>query len=346
MGILPELLPLFKPLTVLIGPAPLFYLYRAWKSNAASVQRRRQRLPTQASLSILILIILSFVYASLIFFGRSENIFYLTKSRFVAQPSVLQNRLSRIRPQTESDQILLERLATSLSERLSYAVYGPAPLVHCTWCLREHTDAMGSVIVGDDRMYLIFSLPQIISPYLIHAFILGILTTRFLTSAKVSRDLRIYLSYALGLLLAAELWVRATFDTTRNSSANGLSDVIWLHWDLHSFRYTVLTILCLMHAGIVYIVETGCVVLPPAMEDRVFQIGVIAENIAQRMRLSRIVRSVVMRKPEWREKVQRWWDRQRVRERPAVSEEITMKWEAEASGWINSILKIEEEREQ
>jgi hypothetical protein len=194
-------------------------------------------------------------------------------------------------------------------------------------------------------MYFIFSLPQIISPYLFHAFILGVTTTPFFATSHASRDLRIYLSYVLGLLLAAELWILATFDATVNSSAHDLNAVIWLHWELHSFRYTALSIVSLLHAGVVYVIETGWVVLPPSTKDRLFQLGAIEEGVGQRIRLARTARGVVMRKPEWRAKLERWWNNQRVNEPPEIPEEIKRKWEGEARDWVDGIMKIEEEKD-
>ena len=343
MGILPLLFPLLKPLTILIGPAPLFYVYRSWQSKPASVQQHRRPLPIQSFRATVLLGIASVVYICIYLLG-TENIFSLTSTRFVTPPSVIQSRLARLRLLTQEDQILLDRLGTSLSERLNYAIYGPTPLTHCTWCQITRTDVNGQITVGDATMYLLFSLPQIISPYLIHAFILGATTTPFLTSSQISRDLRTYMSYVLGLLLAAELWTLATFDGNVNSSANELRDVIWLHWDLHSFRYIALSMTSLAQAAMIYVVETGLIVLPPSMEDRLSQIGVVGENVAQRMRLARTVRRVIMRDSEWRLRSIRWWDKQQIPERPEIPEEVKVKWETDARNWVDGMIKIEDEQ--
>jgi hypothetical protein len=191
-------------------------------------------------------------------------------------------------------------------------------------------------------MYLLFSLPQIISPYIIHAFILGVTTTPFLTSSQISRDLRTYLSYVLGLLLAAELWILATFDSNVNSSVQELRDVIWLHWDLHSFRYTALSITSLVQAVIIYVVEAGLIVLPQSMEDRLVQMGVAGENIMHKIRLARTVRKATMKNPEWRIRSLQWWDKQRSPERPAIPEEVKVKLETDARNWVDMMIKIEE----
>lgn len=343
MGILPLLLPLLKPLTILVGPAPLFYLYRSWQSNPASLQRNRHPLPPQSFVAIVILCITFLAYVC-IYLLNTENVFSITNTRFVTPPSVIHTRLTRIRPLTQEDQILLDRLGTSLSERLNYAIYGPTPLTHCTWCQITRTDVNGQITIGDATMYFLFSLPQIISPYLIHAFILGATTTPFLTSSQISRDLRTYMAYVLGLLLAAELWILATFDSNVNSSAHELRDVIWLHWDLHSFRYMALSMTSLVQSVIIYVVETGLIMLPPSMEDVLFKIGVVGENVAQRMRLARTVRGVVMKNSEWRVQSIRWWDKQRSPERPEIPEEVKVKWETDARNWVDGMIKIEEEQ--
>lgn len=342
MGILSQLIPLVKPLTVLIGPAPIFYLYRSWQSIPTSLQNVRRPLPRPSLISITILLVASLLYLGVALLGRSENIFYLTNSRFVVPSSVLQTRLAKLRPLTPNDHTLIERLATSLSERLNYAVYGPTPLINCGWCLSKQVQQPNDpVAIGEATYYLLFSLPQLITPYLFHAFILGATTTPFLTSTQTTRNLRTYVSYVLGLILLAELWILITFNGNTNAAAHELKDVEWLHWDLQSFRYTCLAIISVLQAGIVYTFDTGMVVLPPSETDKMFQLGLIQENIAQRMKLARTVKGVVMQNPEWREKVEKWWESQRVGN-VEIPEELRLQWETEARRWVDGLIQIEQ----
>jgi hypothetical protein len=278
------------------------------------------------------------VYLAISLFGGSENIFYLTNARFITPSNVLSARLAKLRPLTQEDNILIDRLSTSLAERISYAIYGPGPLTHCTWCLTTHNEA---AIQGDATMYLLFSLPQIVSPYLVHAFLLGVTTTPFLAGGYITRNMRVYVSYLLGLAIATEIWILLTFDGTVNASATTLREVNWLHWDLFSFRYMSLAIISLFHAVVVYLLDTGFVVLPAAMEDRLFQLAAMEENINQRMRFTRIVKSVVMKKETWRSKVESYWDNQRGNV-PDVPEEIKSTWEPEARKWVDGMIKFEE----
>lgn len=346
MGFLPLFIPLLKPLTVLIGPVPLFYLYHFWQTIPPSIQRRRRPLPIQSLVAIIILAFSSLLYFCIFSLGNSENIYYLTKARFITSPSILQTRLSKFRLLTADDQILLERLATSLSERLNYAKFGPNPLTHCAWCLMTRNEPTGSITLGDATMYLIFSLPYLAWPYLFHAFILGVTTTPFLTTVQFSRDMRVYLVYVLGLILAAEVWILVTFDGNVNSSAYELQDVIWLHWDLNSFRYSALAVVSGLHAMIIYVVETGWMVLPPSTNDRLFQIGTIGENVGQRTKLARAIRGVVMQNAEWRQTVERWWDKQRILERPEIPDDFRTRWAPEARKWVDGMIKLEEEQGQ
>jgi len=344
MRILPQLTPLLKPLTILIGPAPLFYLYRSWQSTPSAAPHQRRPLPPQSLIAIIILLITSVVYIWTLLLGGSENVFYLTQSRFVTPTSVLQSRLAKIRTISDNDQILIDRLSTSLSERINFATIGPTPLIHCAWCQSPHKDAVTNttISIGDANMYILFYLPQIIAPYIKYAFLLGITTTPFLALSQTCRDLRVYLSYALGLALAAEIWILATFDATVNSSAHDLRDVTWLHWDLHSFRYTCLTMICILHALIIYVIETAWVVVPPSEEERMFQVSVVGENVVQRMRLTRTVREVIMRSVEWRLRGERWWERRRERETdvPEVSATLKRKWQLEAQNWVDAKIKF------
>ena len=153
-----------------------------------------------------------------------------------------------------------------------------------------------------------------------------------------------YISYALGLVLAAEVWILATFDGTVNSSAHELRDVIWLHWDLHSFRYAALAIISIVHAIIIYVIETAWVVVPPSEEERLFKVSMISENVAQRMRLARTVREVIIKTGEWRQKVEKWWDKQRgkIEEVPEIPLELRQKWEMEARNWVDAKIKFDQ----
>jgi hypothetical protein len=192
-------------------------------------------------------------------------------------------------------------------------------------------------------MYLLFSIPQIVAPYLLQAFLLGITTTPFLSLSQTCRDLRVYISYALGLALAAELCILATFDGTVNSSAHELGDVVWLHWDLHFLRYAVLAVISIGQAVIIYVIETAWVVLPPTEEERLFQVSMMEENVVQRMRLARTVREVVMKNGTWRQRAEKWWEKQRVGsgDVPEVPEEVKRRWEEEARSWVDAKIKFD-----
>src|SRR5579859_5619491 len=268
MGIIPLLFPILKQFGILVGPAPLFYLYRSWQSLPASVPRNRYSLPATSLLAIVILLFASLVYLTISLFGGSENIFYLTNARFITPSNLLSARLSKLRPIQQDDNLLIERLSNSLAERINYSIYGPGPVTQCTWCLTTQNE---SGTQGDATMYLLFSIPEIISPYLIHAFILGVTTTPFLATGYVTRNMRVYVSYLLGLAMATEIWILLTFDGTVNASATNLREVVWLHWDLFSFRYISLAVISLLHAFVVYFLDTGFIVIPPAIEDRLFQ---------------------------------------------------------------------------
>jgi len=344
MGIFSQLLPLVKPLSILIGPAPIFYLFRSWQSIPASARKgQRRSLPKSSLVSVTILSIVCLIYLCNALFGESENIYALTQARFKTSVTVIQSRLSRIRNLTTEDHILLERLATSLSERLNYAIYGPKPLIECSWCLSPYEQPNSpSILLGESMMYILYPLPQIISPYLFHAFILGLTTTPFLTSTQITRALRVYLSYALGLTLAAELWILATFDITSNSSANELREVTWLHWDLHFFRYIMLFLIAVVHAGLLYIVDAGLFPLPATKDDRILHLSNIAETVTARLKLTRAIRIVVLRNPVWRDRMERWWRKRNV-EKVEIPEDVQRKWETEARVWVDGMIQIKEE---
>jgi hypothetical protein len=96
-----------------------------------------------------------------------------------------------------------------------------------------------------------------------------------------------------------------------------------------------------LQAGFVYAFDTGMIVLPPSETDRIFQLGLIQENVAQRMKIARTVRDVVMQNPEWRAKVEKWWDNKRV-ENVEIPEELRQQWEADARRWVDGMIQIEQ----
>jgi hypothetical protein len=314
-------------------------LYRTWQSSPPVISPQRRPLPGKSLVAISLLLGTALLYLAILLFLAPENVFWTTNTRFAASSSIIHTRLQKLRALTKDDLALLDRLATSLSERLNYAIHGPLPLTYCTWCQVPIKDQ--TFTLGDGTMYLLFSVPSIVTPYLFHAFILGFATTPFVTQTKITRDLRVYIAYALGLILAAELWILLTFDGNVNSSANQMGEVVWLHWDLYSFRFGCLAVISAVHAALIYIFETGWVVLPGSKEDRLLQIGTLAETVGTRIALARAVRRTVMR-GTWRERVLGWWDKQRVDEQTEVPEEVRERWTREARQWVDGILKFEE----
>ena len=86
------------------------------------------------------------------------------------------------------------------------------------------------------------------------------------------------------------------------------------------------------------------IALPLSTEDKMFQISLFADTVSQRINLARRIRSVVMLKDAWRERVLRGWRlKGGIPEQDGIPEELTRKWKGEARAWVDNILKIEEE---
>jgi hypothetical protein len=95
---------------------------------------------------------------------------------------------------------------------------------------------------------------------------------------------------------------------------------------------------------IIFVIETGTIVLSPATEDKLFQIGIIGENVGQRIKLARTVRGVVMKNSEWRARNVRWWGKQQRPVEEEIPDEVRKKWEVDARTWVDGMIKIEEEQ--
>ena len=94
---------------------------------------------------------------------------------------------------------------------------------------------------------------------------------------------------------------------------------------------------------IIYVIETAWVTLPPSEEERLFKVSNVNENVAQRIRLARTVREVSMKNGKWRQRVDKWWDKQRGKNEdvPEIPLEVRQKWEAEARSWVDAKIIFE-----
>ena len=182
-----------------------------------------------------------------------ENIIASTGSRMVTSGSVIETRLAAARPLTSVDQTLLG-LFRSQSARILYTLFGPKPLVECTWCERGEDNHL------DRTLLLWYSLPAIAMPYLCQLVIVGLATV----ASTTPRALRFYASLCTVLAGLWEFYTLATFDLTRNAATVDPRQVHWVHWTLSVQRNIGFAVVQLAMAAVIYLTASGLVRFKPA----------------------------------------------------------------------------------
>jgi hypothetical protein len=141
--------------------------------------------------------------------------------------------------------------------------------------------------------------------------------------------------------VAAEVWIKLTFDFTKNAGATNLSEVIWLHWELYRFRYLTLAVISLVQSLVVYIVDTGMVRRPATTEERIRRSVQISEAVSAKVKISRLLCEVIMKRKEWSMSAEKWWAG-RERDAADIPMEVKLQWERDAQKWIDEIIQIRE----
>lgn len=154
-----------------------------------------------------------------------ENIFLATQSRLQIEANVLLTRLRNLRPLTADDEVLRTKFSGSMQNKLIYLTFGPDTLINCIWC------------TGGDSVqnYLLYSLPKILTPHIIHLAVLGLATTSMVGSEGTR--FRTHVTIAGLAMAAAEIYFLATFDIESNKKSRTLQDIDFVHWRLRVLRY-------------------------------------------------------------------------------------------------------------
>ncbi|EME44378.1 hypothetical protein DOTSEDRAFT_80138 [Dothistroma septosporum NZE10] len=272
--------------------------YRSLKNRPPSQIRP---LPSKTSYALTVL----FISASLAFLSTlpafaPENIFRVTHSRLHTASGVLLTRLATIRELTPTDEALREVFDSGhLEARLLYARYGPSVLLDCTLAKAGE--------IGAARAFLLYALPSVLTPHLLHLCALGVATSGSLSGKEGARWRT--LAIVAGLLLAAvEVYWLANYDDHNNAKSVRVNDVDFLHWKLPVFRGLAIAATDVVLGWIIWLQATGrAFITPPTPGEKIMDSAVALEKLFATTRGLGVVRNAALRDGGMRRRVDDYW---------------------------------------
>lgn len=176
---------------------------------------------------VLVCLVLTLPYFS------TPNIFKQTGSRLGLPTKLLQSRLLALREGNLKplEQLFLEKLEQEPQKwnapkdlALLYAAYGPDVVLQCPFCSPEQSNS-----------YLYYALPAIMGWHMIHIFLLGAITSTFISGTEGARW-RTYATIAGVALAAGEFYMTYTYNWETNGKKRALGEVDWFYWNMRMYR--------------------------------------------------------------------------------------------------------------
>ncbi|KAK4610151.1 hypothetical protein CLAFUW4_13731 [Fulvia fulva] len=272
--------------------------YRSLKNRPASQIRP---LPTKTSYALAIL----FISGTLAFLSTlpafaPENIFRLTQSRLHTNGGVLLTRLATVRSVTAPDEKLRAIFdAGGLEARLLYARYGPQVLLDCT--LAKAGD------IGAERAFLIYALPSLLTPHLLHLFALGIATSGLLSGKEGARWRT--MAIITGLILAVvEIYIISNYNDRANARSVRVNDIDFLHWKMAVYRGLAIAGSDGVLGWVIWLQATGrAFITPPTPGEKILETGAALEKVFAKTRGIGVVRNAALRDGGMRKRVDEYW---------------------------------------
>lgn len=287
-------------LLIVFGPfllPKLLDLFNTSRAVSRSVSVRPTPPKIQLALNLLFASTVVCLILSLPYFAP-ENIFIKTQSRLQIAPDVLFNRLRLLRPLTEKDEALQTKFNAYGGNKLIYLAHGPDTLLNCIWCASSDGD--------DTSNYMLYSLPKIATPHILHLAVLGLATSsivgkegsRFRTKGMIA-----------GLALAVlEIWYLSFYDISENKRAKILDDIDFLHWRLRVMRFTSFAIMDAVLAAVLWATSTNrWLAKPPSIAERIETTTRQAEENLNKSRALGLLMNSVNRDPALRGVREEYW---------------------------------------
>ncbi|KAK6439451.1 hypothetical protein LTR95_004341 [Oleoguttula sp. CCFEE 5521] len=272
--------------------------YRNIKSRPQSSLRPVSS-KTQLALTVLFLSALAALLSTLPLL-QHENIFRVTESRLQTPGGVLLTRLKALRSLTPTD----ERLRTifdqgGLDARLLYARFGPDVLLNCNFGKPSER--------GAESAYLLYAVPALLIPHVLHLIALGITTSASICGAEGSRW-RVQACIAGVLIAAAEIYVVANYDSTANQRSTRVSEIDFLAWKVPVFRGLAIAAFDGVLGWVIWLQATGRAFLaPPPIAEKLRDHGKVLDHLLAKTRSLGVVKNGIARDAELKGKVDAYW---------------------------------------
>ncbi|CAK4026544.1 hypothetical protein FE78DRAFT_72516 [Lecanosticta acicola] len=267
--------------------------YRAIRNRPAS---QIKSLPQKTSYGLTILFISGIIalVGTLPAF-QPENIFRTTQSRLQTATGVLLTRLAAVRPLTSKDETLRRLFETGgLQARLLYARYGPTIL------LANPLTTLGTLDAS--KFHLLYALPSLLAPHILHFFALGITTSTTLSGSEPARW-RTVATIAALILPAAEIYYLST--TPQDPRQTELN---FLAWKVPIYRGLAIACLDSLLGLAIYLQSTNRAFLnPPSPSQQLLAHTSRLETLLASTRKLGVIRNATVRDKDMRRRVQDYW---------------------------------------
>ena len=263
-----------------------------------------------------------------------KNVFTLTQSRLQTPNDVLFTRLAWLRGKGElegDDAILKPRLA-SMDARLLYFTYGPDVVTHCTFCNSD-----------EPMSYLLYALPTLLLPHLLHAVVLGLATSSSISDKYGSRWRNI--TTCVGLTLAAlEFYLFAAFDWRSNLRAFAPEDYVHFYWRMRVFRGVAIAITDVLIAACVYLSSTNRFFFTALSSAERMESAMKSLEMARgKLNALGVMRNVTARDEALRQRTDGYWRRERQVMGEVMDEREVVEGIKNALGGRIQVVQVEEE---
>lgn len=184
----------------------------------------------------------------------------------------------------------------SKESKLLYLAYGPNTVANCAFC-----------VPTEPMTYLIYALPSILSPHLLHAAVLGAVTSTLLAGPEASRCRSHIILTVLGLA-AGEAYLTATYDISANVRATRGSELDFFHDKMHLYRSLSFIAADFILSGVLWLSSTGRLfVRPLTVGERLHNLIQSTETGAGRLWATAAITNAVSRDENLRQRWGGYW---------------------------------------
>ncbi|QDS76567.1 hypothetical protein FKW77_006905 [Venturia effusa] len=235
----------------------------------------------------------------------TPNIFKATGSRLGLPTKLLTSRLHALREGklAPSEQLFLEKLEQEPQKweapkdhALLYAAYGPDVVLQCPFCSIEQP-----------KSYLYYALPAILGWHILHIFLLGAITSTFI-SGKEGARWRTHATIAGVALAVIEFYKTYTYSWEANALRRQLEDVDWFYWNMRMYRQLAFAAIDGVLGWFMWLTSTNRWLVEPASitEQLNEATQTLADSFAQ-INIVSSLRNAIVRDNELRAKQDEYW---------------------------------------